>query len=269
MHKTRNLFRAKTAQKEFRISNFMLFLCASCYRVFILQQPLFCGQDGADENRAAAFEAQHKAIGLPKAPVQQNLALKRDPAELLRGVGHLNGAKALQVAANGGGMGDDKGGLPIRERIQQLVDAVCHPGADLAEGLAVRIFEVWVFVLALPERDVLPGRVTGAALGKAGVLTDGKAQQLCGLERTKRRGRPDARDRAESVILKNCGGPLETFGRKTGVGAGTAALRGGMAQEKKSFHSVSIFGISFSMLDTKCRIRCCVCKLETVFHPKR
>ena len=41
MHKIRNLFRAKTAQKEFRISNFMLFLCASCYRVFILQQPLF------------------------------------------------------------------------------------------------------------------------------------------------------------------------------------------------------------------------------------
>lgn len=40
MHKIRNLFRAKTAQKEFRISNFMLFLCASCYRVFILQQPL-------------------------------------------------------------------------------------------------------------------------------------------------------------------------------------------------------------------------------------
>ena len=41
VHKPRNPCRVKTAQKEFRISNFMLFLCASCYRVFILQQPLF------------------------------------------------------------------------------------------------------------------------------------------------------------------------------------------------------------------------------------
>ena len=40
MHKTRNLFRAKTAQKGFRVSVFALFLCASCYRIFILQQPL-------------------------------------------------------------------------------------------------------------------------------------------------------------------------------------------------------------------------------------
>ena len=40
MHKPRNLFRAKTAQKEFRVSVFALFLCASCYRIFILQQPL-------------------------------------------------------------------------------------------------------------------------------------------------------------------------------------------------------------------------------------
>ena len=169
-------------------------------------------------------------------PIQQNLALKCNPAELLCGVGHLNGAKALQIAANSGGVGDDKGVLPLRERIQQFVDAVCHPGADLTEGLAVRIFEVRVFVLAFPERSVLPGRVAGAALGKAGVLPDGKSQQLCGLERTQRRGRPDERDRAESVILKDCGGPLKTLGRKAGVGAGTAALRDGMAQEKKGCH---------------------------------
>lgn len=39
MHKTRNLFRAKTAQKGFRVSVFARFLCASCYRVFVLQQP--------------------------------------------------------------------------------------------------------------------------------------------------------------------------------------------------------------------------------------
>ena len=72
------------------------------------------------ENRAAVFDVQHKALSLLKAPIQQNLALKCDPAELLCGIGHLNGAKALQVAANGGGVGDDKGGLPLRERIQQL-----------------------------------------------------------------------------------------------------------------------------------------------------
>ena len=197
---------------------------------------LFCGKDGADENRAAIFDVQHKSISLPKVPIQKNFALKCNPAELLCGVGHLNGAKALQVAANSGGVGDDKGVLPLRERIQQFVDAVCHPGADLTEGLAVRIFEVRVFVLAFPERSVLPGRVAGAALGKAGVLPDGKPQQLCGLERTQRRGRPDERDRAESVILKDCGGPLKTFGRKAGVGAGTAALRDGMAQEKKGCH---------------------------------
>lgn len=196
----------------------------------------FLRLDGADENRAAIFDVQHKSISLPKVPIQQNLALKCNPAELLCGVGHLNGAKALQVAANSGGVGDDKGVLPLRERIQQFVDAVCHPGADLTEGLAVRIFEVRVFVLAFPERSVLPGRIAGAALGKAGVLPDGKPQQLCGLERTQRRGRPDERDRAESVILKDCGGPLKTFGRKAGVGAGTAALRDGMAQEKKGCH---------------------------------
>ena len=40
MHKTRNLSRAKTAQKGFRVSVFARFLCAGCYRIFILQQPL-------------------------------------------------------------------------------------------------------------------------------------------------------------------------------------------------------------------------------------
>ena len=128
---------------------------------------------GADENRAAIFDVQHKSISLPKVPIQQNFALKCNPAELLCGVGHLNGAKALQVAANSGGVGDDKGVLPLRERIQQFVDAVCHPGADLTEGLAVRIFEVRIFVLAFPERSVLPGRVAGAALGKAGACRTG------------------------------------------------------------------------------------------------
>ena len=41
MHKTRNLFRARTAQKGFRVSVFARFLCASCYRIFILQRSLF------------------------------------------------------------------------------------------------------------------------------------------------------------------------------------------------------------------------------------
>ena len=36
-----------------------------------------------------------------------------------------------------------------------------------------------------------------------------------------------------NVENKICGGPLKTFGRKAGVGAGTAALRDGMAQEKR------------------------------------
>ena len=45
MHKTRNLFGAKTAQKGFRVSDFALFLCASCYRIFILQQPLLWEND--------------------------------------------------------------------------------------------------------------------------------------------------------------------------------------------------------------------------------
>ena len=45
MHKTRNLFRAKTAQKGFRVSVFALFLCTSCYHIFILQQPLVFLQD--------------------------------------------------------------------------------------------------------------------------------------------------------------------------------------------------------------------------------
>ena len=37
MHKTRNLFSAKTAQKGFRVFDLTLFLCAKCYRIFILQ----------------------------------------------------------------------------------------------------------------------------------------------------------------------------------------------------------------------------------------
>ena len=41
MHKTRNLFSAKMAQKGFRVSDFALFLCGNCYRIFILQQPHF------------------------------------------------------------------------------------------------------------------------------------------------------------------------------------------------------------------------------------
>ena len=104
-------------------------------------------------------------------------------------------------------------------------------------------FNSWQLVRALKKATGMPAAASfkhvspaGAALGKAGVLPDGKPQQLCGLERTQRRGRPDERDRAESVILKDCGGPLKTFGRKAGVGAGTAALRDGMAQEKKGCH---------------------------------
>ena len=81
---------------------------------------------GADENRAAIFDVQHKSISLPKVPIQQNFALKCNPAELLCGVGHLNGAKALQVAANSGGVGDDKGVLPLRERIQQSGSSYWH-----------------------------------------------------------------------------------------------------------------------------------------------
>ena len=34
-------FSGPTAQKGFRVSDFALFLCTSCYRIFILQQPLF------------------------------------------------------------------------------------------------------------------------------------------------------------------------------------------------------------------------------------
>ena len=34
-------FSGPMAQKGFRVSDFALFLCASCYRIFILQQPLF------------------------------------------------------------------------------------------------------------------------------------------------------------------------------------------------------------------------------------
>ena len=61
MHKIRNLFRAKTAQKEFRISNFMLFLCASCYRVFILQQPIELIVDEAKADAAAHIGKGHNA----------------------------------------------------------------------------------------------------------------------------------------------------------------------------------------------------------------
>ena len=41
MHKTRNLFSAKTAQKWLRVSDFALFLCASCYRFFISGDLIF------------------------------------------------------------------------------------------------------------------------------------------------------------------------------------------------------------------------------------
>ena len=38
-------FSGPMAQKGFRVSDFALFLCASCYRIFILQQPLFFSGD--------------------------------------------------------------------------------------------------------------------------------------------------------------------------------------------------------------------------------
>jgi len=41
MHKTRNLFSAKTAQKGLRVSDFTLFLCASCDRFFIFRLNFF------------------------------------------------------------------------------------------------------------------------------------------------------------------------------------------------------------------------------------
>ena len=40
VHKPRNPCRVKTAQKEFRGSDFALFICVSCYCSFILQQAL-------------------------------------------------------------------------------------------------------------------------------------------------------------------------------------------------------------------------------------
>jgi hypothetical protein len=41
MHKTRNLFSAKTAQKGLRVSDFTLFLCANCDHFFIFQLNFF------------------------------------------------------------------------------------------------------------------------------------------------------------------------------------------------------------------------------------
>ena len=64
MHKTRNLFRAKTAQKGFRVSVFARFLCASCYRVFVLQQPrvfLFIPRSaGGEQARPQALRFSRK-----------------------------------------------------------------------------------------------------------------------------------------------------------------------------------------------------------------
>ena len=57
-------------------------------KIFLRQQKAsaqagaFLRLDGADENRAAIFDVQHKSISLPKVPIQQNFALKCNPAEL-------------------------------------------------------------------------------------------------------------------------------------------------------------------------------------------
>jgi hypothetical protein len=41
-------FQSQNGSKRFRASVFVLFLCASCYRIFILQQPLIDKEDDMD-----------------------------------------------------------------------------------------------------------------------------------------------------------------------------------------------------------------------------
>lgn len=41
-------FQSQNGSKRFRVSVFVLFLCASCYRIFILQQPLIDKEDDMD-----------------------------------------------------------------------------------------------------------------------------------------------------------------------------------------------------------------------------
>ena len=105
---------------------------------------------GAGFDRSRTF-AHHKAARRGKFSVKKHLSLKRDAPQLAGGVGDFDGAEGLQNAADGGGVGDDKGGPAVRQSGEDLLKAAGHPGADLAERFAIWILEVRVLILALPE----------------------------------------------------------------------------------------------------------------------
>lgn len=169
------------------------------------------------------------------------MILESDLPEFLRGVGDFNRAEALQIGTDGGGVGDDEGGLAVGQGREDIVDAGGHPGVDLAEGLAIGILEIRVVVLAFPEGNVLSGGVARFSLEEAGVGLDGKPEKFGGLEGTQRRRRPDLRNLVEDISPKNSLRSQDAVRRKCGVGATRVrAFRGGVAHKKKCFHGINL-----------------------------
>ena len=92
--------------------------------------------------------------------------MKPDPPQLLFRIGDFHGAKALQVGTDRGGMGDDESSFSIRQTGQDLADTSRHPSIDFTERFAVWVFEIGIFVLPFPEREILSRGVTGLSFEK-------------------------------------------------------------------------------------------------------
>ena len=78
MHKTRNLFGAKMAQKGFRVSDFALFLCANCYHIF-----LFCNRPFCAKKKIRNLPHEHYDFKFSLGTTMDNIILSLRVGEIL------------------------------------------------------------------------------------------------------------------------------------------------------------------------------------------
>ena len=110
--------------------------------------------------------------------------MKTNAPQFLFCMGDFHGAKALQVGTNRGGMGDDKSSFSIRQTGQNLADTSRHPSIDFTERFSVWVFEIGIFVLPLPEREILSRGVTGLSFKKPRVRPNRSFEKIGSLEST-------------------------------------------------------------------------------------
>ena len=197
--------------------------------------------------KAIRIRLQNESHSRFQFAIQKRLTLKTYFSQFLFGISDLYGVEALQIGADRGGMRDDEGGFAIWQVRQDVPDTSRHSGIDFTERLAIRILEIRVFILPFPERNILPGRVTGFSFKKPEIGSDRQSEKLCSLESTSRGRCPDLRNIGKDKMTKNLFCALDPGRRKAGVSSEFRAFfRDGMPYQKESFHIRDSFLLDFN-----------------------